>query len=104
AIPPTCCASSTGPSCTSWPSRWGWPALSTCTRSCSADDRGAPRPAGDDAAVLLARADLLLDGHRRDRRLRLHARLELDGLLRDDPDQALRDGPQLHAVGGAVVH
>ena len=40
-------------------------------------------------------------GHRR---LRLHARLELDGRLRDDPDQALRDGTQLHAVGGAVVH
>ena len=40
-------------------------------------------------------------GHRR---LRLHARLELDGRLRDDPDQALRDGPQLHAVGGAAVH
>ncbi len=55
--------------------------------------------------VLPARADRAVSmgivGHRR---LRLHARLELDGRLRHRPDQALRDRPQLHAVGGAAVH
>ncbi len=40
-------------------------------------------------------------GHRR---LRVHARLELDGGLRHGPDEDLRDGAQLHAVGRAAVH
>ena len=69
-----------------------------------AGDRGAGRPRRDDGHRLPARAHRLCHGHRRHRRVCLHARLELAGGLRHGPDEDLRDGAQLHALGGAALH
>ena len=57
-----------------------------------------------DGAGVPAHADRARHGHRRHRRLRLHARLELGRGVRHGADQDLRDRPQLHAVGDAAVH